>query len=91
MAYLAIDVAINMIPDFSSIFDSPIVDRDVLGVQKESDFYLGMAWVSITDHFNFAVVDKYQRQMSIEEAEYIVRRLWSRLPEIKKANSELGI
>lgn len=86
-----IDDAISMIPDFSSVLDSPIVDREVLGVQRESDFYLGMAWASITENFTFGFVDRYHRPNTMEESAVLIKRLLSRLPEIKKAISELGI
>jgi hypothetical protein len=50
-----------------------------------------MAWASITDGFNSSVVDKYKRPMSIEESKILVERILARLPELKKAISDLGI
>ena len=80
-----------MIPDFSSIFDSPVVDKQSLGVQRESDFYLGMAWATITDEFTSQIATKYKRPATMEEAEILIKRILFRLPELKKAISDLGI
>lgn len=86
-----IDDAINMIPDFSSIFDSPIVEKESLGVQRESDFYLGMVWATITSEFTSQIADLYKRPASIEEAAILINRIMVRMPEIKRAISDLGI
>jgi hypothetical protein len=86
-----IDVTIGMLPDFSAIFNSPVIGLDALGVQRETDFYLGMAWTSITDGFNSAIVDTYKRPMTIYESKILVERILARLPELKKAISDLGM
>jgi hypothetical protein len=39
-----IDDTIRMMPDFSAVFNSPVIGFDALGVEREADFYLGMAW-----------------------------------------------
>jgi hypothetical protein len=86
-----IDYAIDMIPEFSSIFGSPVVDKESLGVQRESDFYLGMAWATITCEFTSQVATMYNRPANVEEAEILVSRIMYRTAEIKKAISDLGI
>jgi hypothetical protein len=86
-----IDDTIRMMPDFSAVFNSPVIGFDALGVEREADFYLGMAWASITDGVNSSVVDKYKRPMSIEESKILVERILARLPELNKAISDLGI
>jgi hypothetical protein len=84
-----IEVTIGMLPDFSAIFNSPVIGFDALGVERETDFYLGMAWASITDGFNSAIVDTYKRPMSIDDSKILVERILARLPDLKKAISDL--
>lgn len=86
-----IDDVISTIPDFSSIFDSSIVEKESLGVQRESDFYLGMAWATITCEFTSQIADMYERPATMEEAEILINRIMARMPELKKAIADLGM
>lgn len=56
-----INYVISIIPEISSMFKNPHVDRSSLRITTESDFMLGAAWASCIDFFNFEFLKRHRR------------------------------
>jgi hypothetical protein len=60
-------------------------------VQREADFYLGAAWITATDSLMIDFVRRYNREPTQQENNMVMQAIYIRLPEQKKAISDLGI
>ena len=86
-----VDFAIKMIPSFANLFRNQTVDFERIGVQREADFYLGAAWVTATNFFAFDFVKKFKRSPTMQENMIVMQAVYTRLPELRRAISDLGI
>ena len=86
-----VDFAIRMIPSFANLFRNQTADFERIGVQREADFYLGAAWVTATNFFAFDFVKKFNRSPTMQENMIVMQAVYTRLPELRRAISDLGI
>jgi len=91
LANKEVDHVIRMISVFANLFRNKDVDFERLGVQRESDFYVGAAWAGAIDFFIFDYVKRYNHEPTVQDNEIIFETIYNRMPEINKAVSELGI
>jgi hypothetical protein len=56
-----VDYAISMLPEFANLFRNETIDRSRMGVQRESDFYLGAAWATATNFFPFDYARRFRQ------------------------------
>ena len=91
LANQEVDYAIKMIPSFADLFRKQTVDFERVGVQRKADFYLGAAWVTATNFFAFDFTKNFKRSPNMQENMIIMQAVYTKLPELRKAISDLGI
>jgi hypothetical protein len=91
LAHKEVDHAIKMVPGFSILFRNKKIDFERVGVQRESDFYMGAAWATALDFFLFDFVRKFNREPTVQDNQIILETIYIRLPEIHRAISKLGL
>jgi hypothetical protein len=85
-----VDYAISSIPDIAKLLRNPVVDRDHIGLQSESDFYLGAAWATANNFFTLDFNRKFRRAPDLEEISIMSTALYTRNAELRQAISSLG-
>ena len=86
-----VDYAISMVSEYTKLYSNETIDRSRMGVQSESDFYLGAAWATATNFFTFDFARRYQRPPNIQDNLVMATTLYERNPELREAISKLGI
>ncbi|RPJ30047.1 MAG: hypothetical protein EHM25_07455 [Nitrosopumilales archaeon] len=86
-----IDYTISMIGEFSNLFRNQTIDQEHMGVERESDFYLGAAWATATNFFKFDLYKRFRRPPNLLDNHAIVTSLYTRNSELRQAISKLGI
>ena len=86
-----VDYAISMVPEFTKLYRNESIDRSHMGVQRESDFYLGAAWATATNFFTFDFGKRFQRPPNIQDNLVMATTLYERNSELREAISKLGI
>jgi hypothetical protein len=80
-----------MLPELANLFRNETIDRSHMGVQRESDFYLGAAWATATGFFPFDYARRFRQPPNIQDNLVMVTTLYTRNSELRQAISRLGI
>jgi hypothetical protein len=86
-----VDYAISMVPEFGKLFRNETIDQSLMGVQTESDFYLGAAWATATNFFTFDFAKRFRRPPNVQDNLVMATTLYERNSELREAISKLGI
>jgi hypothetical protein len=86
-----VDYAISMLPEFANLFRNETIDRSRMGVQRESDFYLGVAWAIAMNFFPFDYERRFRQPSNMQDNLVMVRALYTRNSELREAISRIGI
>jgi hypothetical protein len=86
-----VDYAISILPEFANLFRNETIDRSSMGVQWESDFYLGAVWATATNFFTFDYARRFRQPPNMQDNLVMVTALYTRNSEVREAISRLGI
>ncbi len=86
-----VDYAISMVSEYTKLYSNETMDRSRMGVQSESDFYLGATWATATNFFTFDFARRYQRPPNIQDNLVMTTTLYERNSELREAISKLGL
>lgn len=86
-----IDKAIEMTPVIFSLFGNENIDTTQFGLTTKSDFYLGAVMVSALDLIADKYMQRYAKPIPDTEKITALSIILSRLPDFKKAVTDLGI
>jgi hypothetical protein len=86
-----VDYAISKIRNFSNLFRNQTIDQKHMGIEKESDFYLGAAWATATNFFNLDLYKRFGRPPNLLDNHAIMTTLYTRNSELRQAIANLGI